>query len=413
MREQTMNVPSGLYAIHNPEASLGQLASARSRSLDIVGPPKAKAEMHHAVAVLPVWGVMLKDGWLTPGVDDLKAEFQKLADSDNVDAIVLDIHSPGGETAGVFDFARTVYQARSRKRIVAYCNDLACSAAYWVASQAHLVMANETAVVGSVGVFKVVVDSSGNFEKQGVKVHCVSTGHYKGAGLAGTPVGDEHLEQDQRMVDTVFDTMLRGIAQGRGMDLGQARQLMGDGRVHVVTPGGDAVKLRFIDKVGFFEDALAEAGAAAMPKDKRTRFSAEEIARMSTEEKFAAMLELAATKTKLEADTFTLKVREAQADQPGLSWSEACTLVRRREPELHAAYVKLTGGPSAEAFKDPVASVADRTKAAEFLALVDARVRQGARAKEAVLKAAKQRPDLHQAWLNHTNVGRGGADNGE
>src|SRR5690606_13893161 len=74
-----------------------------------------------------------------------------LADQ-SIGAILLMIDSPGGEATGINELADTIYAARSRKPIVAYIEGYGASAAYWIASAADLVVIDDTALVGSIGV---------------------------------------------------------------------------------------------------------------------------------------------------------------------------------------------------------------------------------------------------------------------
>ena len=56
-----------------------------------------------------------------------------------VRAILLDIDSPGGETAGCFDLSDYIYSVRGIKPVYAVANDIALSAAYAIASSASKV----------------------------------------------------------------------------------------------------------------------------------------------------------------------------------------------------------------------------------------------------------------------------------
>lgn len=69
----------------------------------------------------------------------------------NVERIVLEISSPGGEVAGFFDTARVI--ANSQKPVEAQVTDMAASAAFGLAVQAdRVVVNNPMAEVGSVGI---------------------------------------------------------------------------------------------------------------------------------------------------------------------------------------------------------------------------------------------------------------------
>jgi signal peptide peptidase SppA len=198
-----------------------------------------------------------------------------------VKGIMLRIDSPGGSVSGTEDLARDVAAANRKKPCATYFEDTGCSAAYWVGCQAASVWANRTAMVGSIGTYAVLYDSSGYAESVGVKVHVLSTGQYKGAGVDGAPVTDEQLAEFQRTVDSLNEHFLSAVARGRKMGLAQVRQIA-DGRVHVARSqngGSDALSLGLIDAVGSFDQAMADlrktASSTAAKASNEDMFEAE------------------------------------------------------------------------------------------------------------------------------------------
>jgi len=179
----------------------------------------------------------------------------------NIDGVLLYIDSPGGTVAGTLDLADAVYRARESKPVVALISDLGASAAYWIASQASHVIANSTAMVGSIGTYMVIPDWSKAYESEGIKVHVVRAGDFKGAGLPGTTVTDEQIADFQRIIDSQNRQFLGGVARGRGLPPDRVRAL-NDGRIHV---GAEAKRENLVDAIGGIDDALAEL-AQRLPK---------------------------------------------------------------------------------------------------------------------------------------------------
>src|SRR5690606_31819803 len=129
-------------------------------------------------------GAMTKQGSSFGGASTVRTRraIRSAAADKSVSAIMLLIDSPGGSVSGTSDLADDVANAKKKKPVYAYIEDTCCSAAYWVASQCSAIYANPTAIVGSIGTYMVVADYSRMAENAGVKVHCISTGKYKGAG---------------------------------------------------------------------------------------------------------------------------------------------------------------------------------------------------------------------------------------
>lgn len=214
--------------------------------------------------IIAMHGPMMKGRSKFGGVStvDVRRAIRAAAADDDVERILFHIDSPGGHVAGTHELAEDV--RRVGKPTHAHIDDLGASAALWVASQADSISANTTAAVGSVGVIGVLEDSSEAFERAGVKVHVITTGTHKAAGLDGVPVTDEQLEHAQEMVEDTFGHFKRALKRGRGMNAEQMAAVS-DGRVHIAEK---ARALGLIDRVQSFDAALANFGA---PRRRRAR----------------------------------------------------------------------------------------------------------------------------------------------
>lgn len=214
------------------------------------------------VAVIKLTGTLQKQvASLSGGTSTVIArrELRDAVADDSIGAILLSIESPGGTVAGTEELALEVASAASKKYVHAHITDLGASAAYWIASQASRVTANRAGLVGSIGTYTVVIDASGMAAKEGVKVHVVRAGAYKGMGTMGTEITPDQLAEIQRLVDSRNEMFLGGVSTGRKMAIEQVRQLA-DGRVHA---SSDAIGLGLIDSVNSFESAMAVASESA------------------------------------------------------------------------------------------------------------------------------------------------------
>lgn len=178
-----------------------------------------------------------------------------LADAQNdsdVESILLLIDSPGGSVSGTADLASDV--ASSKKPIYSYFQDVGCSAAYWIGSQASKVFSNDTALVGNIGTVMVIDDTSEYWLSKGVVTHVISTGPYKGAGADGAPIADHHLEDFQREVDEINQVFTSSVAKARGFSAEEMAELA-DGRAHI---GANAKTLGLIDDVASLDQVLTQ-----------------------------------------------------------------------------------------------------------------------------------------------------------
>lgn len=229
----------------------------------------ARSEGRGDVAVVHLCGPLMKQvSSLAPGCSTIAARraIREAARSESIGSIALVIDSPGGTVAGTQALADEVAKAAAQKPVYAYIEDLGASAAYWVASRATKIYANETALVGSIGTFAVLYDSSRRAENMGVEVHVIRAGDHKGAGTPGAPVTDAHLAEARRVVESLNEHFLAAVAAGRGMSDEQVRALA-DGRVHV---GAEAMELGLVDAIAEFDGMLADmaGGLAVAPAAK-------------------------------------------------------------------------------------------------------------------------------------------------
>ena len=222
-------------------------------------------------AVLTLTGGMMKGRSKFGGVSTVDARrFLRMAVADSeVGALLLVIDSPGGTVAGTQTLGDEIRAADAVKPTLAHIEDLGASAGYWAASQARRISANRSALVGSLGTFGVIEDTSGKAQAEGVKVHVISTGPHKGMGVDGAPVTSAQLAEYQRMIDDLNGLFMQAVQTGRRMPQEQAAALF-DGRVHVA---GKAKELGLLDAVQSLDQALAEADGMARPTASANRRS--------------------------------------------------------------------------------------------------------------------------------------------
>jgi signal peptide peptidase SppA len=172
-----------------------------------------------------------------------------LAD-DDVRAILLEIDSPGGEAAGLFDFAARVRAATKEKPIVAHANETAFSAAYAIASSASELYLPRTGQVGSIGVITLHVDESARDERLGYKFTPIIAGDRKADFSSHAPLSDRGRAAAQAVVDDLYDVFVRQVASARNISEQSVR-----GTQAGILLAGDAVKARLADGVRTLEQA--------------------------------------------------------------------------------------------------------------------------------------------------------------
>ena len=149
-------------------------------------------------------------------IEEAMDAVNEAAERDDVDAILLDIDSPGGTVNGTPELAQAVADASRGKYVYAYSGGQMCSAAYWIASQCDAIYASPSARIGSIGVILPYVDDTEALKNDGLKVEVFSAGKFKSMGTPGVPLTDEQrvlLQSDVEEIAKDFRSAV--LARGR------------------------------------------------------------------------------------------------------------------------------------------------------------------------------------------------------
>ena len=116
------------------------------------------------------------------------ADLDKLADDDNVKAVVLRINSGGGSAYASEQMWRAVQLLKKKKPVVVSMSGMAASGGYYMSCGADYIVAEPTTLTGSIGIFGMVPDASGLLvDKLGLHFDVVKTNEAADFGASGRP----------------------------------------------------------------------------------------------------------------------------------------------------------------------------------------------------------------------------------
>ncbi len=213
------------------------------------------------VAVIPVFGTIMKRANLMTrysggtSTDKLKQSIAQALDDPQIDGILLNFDSPGGEVKGTKAIAEFIFENRGRKPIVAFADGTMASAAYWIASAADKIIVSDTSMVGSIGVILTHYDTSKRDEMSGVRRTEVFSGKYKSAGSDAKPLDAASKAYLQELVDKHYEIFVADIAKNRGKTVADVLPVA-NGKVFI---GSDALDAGLVDELGNMETALLAA----------------------------------------------------------------------------------------------------------------------------------------------------------
>ncbi len=187
------------------------------------------AQAGAGIAVIPIYGTLVKR---TLGLEaasgltsylDIAQQLEAALSNPQISGILLDIDSPGGEAAGVFELARRIRTAASIKPVWAQANDSAFSAAYALAAASERLYVTETGGVGSIGVIALHLDQSARDTTEGYRYTAVFAGAHKNDLSPHAPLSTDAHVSLQTEVDRLYALFVTQIAQMRRLGIDTVR----------------------------------------------------------------------------------------------------------------------------------------------------------------------------------------------
>ena len=207
------------------------------------------------VAILRIYGPISGGG----STAELVELARRLRESKRVPAVVLDIDSPGGSATGSDDLFGGITRLAQVKPVVAAIRGLGASGAYLAALPARRILANPTAIVGSIGVINAVPRLPRLLERLGVSVTEHTAGSLKGMGAPWRDESGPEAAKEQAIVDAIYDSFVERVARARGLEPDRVRELA-TGEVWL---GQAAVELGLVDEIGDLERPIEVAADLA------------------------------------------------------------------------------------------------------------------------------------------------------
>ena len=241
-------------------AVLGERLNLTAPAADLAIPvPRVTPAQPSGIAVIPIHGTLVKrvlgmeaaSGLTSYG--GIAQEIDAALADPQVQGILLDIDSPGGEASGSFELARQIRHAATQKPVWAVANDAAYSAAYALAASAQRLIVTETGGVGSIGVIALHIDQSAKDAQEGYRYTAVTAGAHKNDFSPHHPLSDEAKAELQAEVDRLYGLFVEHVTAMRSLNADAVRATEAG-----LYFGANAITAGLADAVSSFETALAD-----------------------------------------------------------------------------------------------------------------------------------------------------------
>ncbi|ULQ45964.1 S49 family peptidase [Flagellatimonas centrodinii] len=212
--------------------------------------------LRDGIAAIPVIGTLVQRGGYLgysgmTSYDAVESMFNAALASSEVEQILFEVDSPGGEVAGAFDLAALIHSARNTKPITAIASEMAASAAYLLGSAAGSMWVARSGYTGSIGVVTAHLDVSEEMEKRGRAVTWIYAGKHKVDGHPYAALPKAVRDDIQADIDRLYGMFTSAVATHRGMSEAAVRAT--EARVFLGQLGVDA---GLADRVGSFNECV-------------------------------------------------------------------------------------------------------------------------------------------------------------
>ena len=168
-------------------------------------------------------------------------------------AVIVHINSPGGTTAGSEQLYDALTRLKAKKPLVVVVEGLAASGGYIAAIASDQIIAQQSSLVGSIGVLFQFPNFAELLKTVGVKVEEVKSSPLKAAPNGFEPTSLEAREALASLVKDSYAWFRNLVKERRSMD-DALLEKVSDGRVFT---GHQAVELKLIDQLGDEKTAVA------------------------------------------------------------------------------------------------------------------------------------------------------------
>lgn len=236
------------------------------RGLPVVGPMLEPCEK---VAVIRFAGVIADASISKKGISYHRyaKAIDKAFDKGGVKAVALVINSPGGSAAQTSLIAGHIRQRAEEKEIpvFAFVEDVAASGGYWLACAADEIYAQESSIVGSIGVISASFGFEDLIEKYGIHRRLYTSGDQKSFLDPFSPEKKEDIARLKAIQKEIHQAFIDWVTERRGDVLKASDKDVFDGSFWTAGPAqerglinglGDVrsvMRARFGDEVKFAE----------------------------------------------------------------------------------------------------------------------------------------------------------------
>lgn len=310
-------------------------AYTNSYGADQVETEEKPYQVHEGIAIVELKGPLVaRTTWMSlfmgaTSYEDLRATLVAAATDPEIDHILIDADTPGGQVNGLGELSKLITNLQAVKPIDTYVAGGLLSAGYWLGSATRRIYASETSFVGSIGVVVTHTSYQAYLEKAGVKVTKIKSGERKQVGSSEKDLSAADKAYLQGQVNDLFALFKRQVLTNRPA----VNPDTFDGSEYVADK---ALAMGLVDRVMSFDDVLtqiinsreSDGGSSIMAKKG---FTAEQIAAAAASG--AKLEDLGLTGGNAESETVAEATTEAVSNSEAVAEETSENITSHSEEE--------------------------------------------------------------------------------
>ncbi|HIO16607.1 MAG TPA: signal peptide peptidase SppA [Flavobacteriales bacterium] len=245
-----------LFGMSMSEDDISNIISALSDDDSSENDDDSSKELGGEIAVIYAVGAIESgDGDATTiGSATTAAAIKAARLAPDVKAVVLRVNSPGGSAlASDVIWRETILLKKAGKKLIVSMGDLAASGGYYISCAADKIYANATTITGSIGVFGIIPNLGGMYEKHlGITFDEIATHSHAGKPDGVFAMSDFEVEAYNEIISDIYSDFSSKVADGRNLTAAQVEEVA-RGRVW---SGNDALEIGLVDEIGNLSDAV-------------------------------------------------------------------------------------------------------------------------------------------------------------
>ncbi len=183
-------------------------------------------------------------------------QIQAATQDDEVRGLIVEVNSPGGsltECDEIYNALKGFKDRDPTRRIVSFTRSISASGGYYLSMPADWIIAEPTAVIGSIGVIMQTLNWKALSEKIGVTDTTIKSGDNKDLLNPFREVSPEQVALLQEVIDAFYGRFFDIVREARALDP-ETLKPVADGRIMTADI---ALQHKLIDEIGYWDSAMA------------------------------------------------------------------------------------------------------------------------------------------------------------